>query len=105
MAAEDAMPGETLEQLEGGTWAVPLVPRALDLLEADPLAEGDYYPGDLLMSVVGTVPYAGSSPGLLQRLLGVVDRAVVRLGEDDEDLRRQLARFSGRHRPGESRSS
>jgi CDI immunity proteins len=28
------------------------VPRALDLLEANPLAEGDYYPGDLLHAVL-----------------------------------------------------
>jgi hypothetical protein len=29
-----------------------LVPRAVDLLEADPLAEGDYFPGDLLLAVL-----------------------------------------------------
>ena len=29
-----------------------LVPLALDRLEADPLAEGDYYPGDLLAAVL-----------------------------------------------------
>jgi hypothetical protein len=28
------------------------VPRALDLLERNPLAEGDYYPGDLLHAVL-----------------------------------------------------
>jgi hypothetical protein len=28
------------------------VPRALDLLETNPLAEGDYYPGDLLHAVL-----------------------------------------------------
>jgi hypothetical protein len=32
-----------------------LIPLALDRLRADPLAEGDYYPGDLL-KVVLTVP-------------------------------------------------
>jgi hypothetical protein len=30
-----------------------LVPLALEILERDPLAEGDYYPGDLLKSVLG----------------------------------------------------
>ncbi|WIV60918.1 contact-dependent growth inhibition system immunity protein [Amycolatopsis nalaikhensis] len=30
-----------------------LVPYALDVLEANPLAEGDYYPGDLLVAVLG----------------------------------------------------
>lgn len=29
-----------------------LLPVALDVLSADPLAEGDYYPGDLLSSVL-----------------------------------------------------
>jgi hypothetical protein len=28
------------------------VPRAIDLLEENPLAEGDYYPGDLLHAVL-----------------------------------------------------
>lgn len=32
------------------------VPRALDLLEANPLAEGDYYPGDLLHAVLQVDP-------------------------------------------------
>jgi hypothetical protein len=32
-----------------------LTPYALDVLERDPLAEGDFYPGDLLKSVV-TLP-------------------------------------------------
>lgn len=29
-----------------------LIPLALAILEADPLAEGDFYPGDLLASVL-----------------------------------------------------
>jgi hypothetical protein len=33
-----------------------LVPVALDLLEAEPLAEGDFYPGDLLNSVLSLGP-------------------------------------------------
>jgi hypothetical protein len=31
---------------------VHLVPRALQILDANPLAEGDFYPGDLLCSVL-----------------------------------------------------
>ena len=30
----------------------PLMPLALDRLEQDPLAEGDFYPGDLLVAVL-----------------------------------------------------
>jgi len=33
-----------------------LLPLALDLLEANPLAEGDFYPGDLLGSVLKLPP-------------------------------------------------
>ena len=51
-----------------------LVPRALNVLEDDPLTEGDSYPGDLLVSVVRAEPFVASSPGLLRRLLGVVGR-------------------------------
>jgi hypothetical protein len=30
-----------------------LVPRAINILQANPLAEGDFYPGDLLKAVLG----------------------------------------------------
>jgi hypothetical protein len=33
-----------------------LVPLALDHVERDPLAEGDFYPGDLLDALIGRVP-------------------------------------------------
>ncbi|WP_199515154.1 contact-dependent growth inhibition system immunity protein [Nucisporomicrobium flavum] len=33
-----------------------LVPLALDLVERDPLAEGDFYPGDLLDALMRRVP-------------------------------------------------
>ena len=29
-----------------------LIPRAIDVLRTNPLAEGDYYPGDLLTAVL-----------------------------------------------------
>jgi hypothetical protein len=77
-----------------------LVPLALDILEHDPLAEGDCYPGDLLMSLVSAEPFMASSPELLERVLDVVDRAVVRLGGKSGDLRKNLMEFIDRHRPG-----
>jgi CDI immunity proteins len=30
-----------------------LIPRAIDVLRTNPLAEGNYYPGDLLNAVLG----------------------------------------------------
>ncbi|GIE90677.1 contact-dependent growth inhibition system immunity protein [Actinoplanes regularis] len=48
---------EDLRVLLGQREGVPvLVPRALEILEHDPLAEGDYYPGDLLAAVLRGVP-------------------------------------------------
>src|SRR3954470_19870699 len=43
---------EDLRLMIGQRIGLPsLVPRALDRLEVDPLASGDFYPGDLLSSV------------------------------------------------------
>lgn len=51
-----------------------LVPRALALLERDPLTEGDLYPGDLLASVVRVpAPYWRAHPEHLRRLERVLD--------------------------------
>jgi hypothetical protein len=76
-----------------------LVPRALDILEEDPLAEGDYFSGDLLMSVIRADSFLVSRPELLERLLGVVEKALDRFGADDEQLRCDLTWFISRHRP------
>ena len=49
---------EDLRFMIGEGMGLPyLVPIALDVLEADPFAKGDYYPGDLL-KMVTTVPLA-----------------------------------------------
>lgn len=77
-----------------------LVPRAMTILERDPLAEGDHYPGDLLMSLVRAESFVATSPELLERLLDVVDQAMVRLGEEDDELRIDLIELIARHRRG-----
>ena len=66
-----------------------LVPRALQVLEADPLAEGDFYPGDLLVAVV-RVPAAywigdPRSRARLDRVLAGVD-----LGLLDDEARSEI---------------
>ena len=61
-----------------------LVPRALDHLEADPLAAGDHYPGDLL-SAVARLPnrfWRAHTP-LIPRVIGVIDVALARVQEAD----------------------
>jgi len=60
--------------------AATLVPRALAALERDPLAEGDYYPGDLLVAVLGLPPsFWTAHGGEADRL----DRVVAALPEPD----------------------
>lgn len=45
-----------------------LLPRALDLLEQDPLIAGDFYPGDLLVAVArSATQWAGRQPELAER--------------------------------------
>jgi len=54
-----------------------LVPLALDVLEADPFAKGDYYPGDLL-KMVTSVPrgFWSDHPSYRRRAAHVVRRAL-----------------------------
>ncbi|WP_225731092.1 MULTISPECIES: contact-dependent growth inhibition system immunity protein [unclassified Nocardia] len=61
-----------------------LLPRALDVLERDPLAEGDYYPGDLLVAAL-KIPEGewAANPNLVTRLRAVIDQLTQR---DDLDI-------------------
>ncbi|MEV4236934.1 contact-dependent growth inhibition system immunity protein [Nocardia sp. NPDC049737] len=61
-----------------------LLPRVLDVLERNPLAEGDYYPGDLLVSAL-KIPRSDwtANPTAVIRLRAVVDRLMLR---DDLDV-------------------
>lgn len=56
-----------------------LLPIALERLEADPLAEGDFYRGDLLMSVLAVEPHWGGSAEVRARVRRVAERALERL--------------------------
>ena len=48
---------EDLRIMIGQGFALPwLVPLALEVLEPEPLAEGDFYPGDLLVNVLRVPP-------------------------------------------------
>ena len=53
-----------------------LLPMALDILSANPMAEGDYYPGDLLSSVVSARrEYFLSHPDATRRVLAILASA------------------------------
>ena len=68
-----------------------LIPRALAILERNPLAEGDYYPGDLLANVLETPEpsYWRQHPEQAQRLRSLIDGVHI----DDDDLLAALDAF------------
>lgn len=63
-----------------------LVPLALELLELDPFAEGDFYPGDLLNAVITgpELQFWKEHPDLAERLDRVLRRAAENLSVLDE---------------------
>jgi hypothetical protein len=67
-----------------------LVPRALALLDEDPLAEGDYFPGDLLVSVLA-VPATYWRANNAQ--LVMLERVIASVPDLTADLRRDIAAF------------
>lgn len=75
-----------------------LLPLAVGVLERDPLAEGDYYPGDLLANVIETREWLQANPEWLARVIPVTERALVELPEEDKDLQHRLAWFLARVR-------
>jgi hypothetical protein len=71
-----------------------LVPLALARLEVNPLAEGDFYPGDLLVAVLRVAPaYWQSHPGEAARLRTIAGSAD--LDELDAETRAEVVAFRG----------
>jgi len=82
---------EDLRIMVGQEISLPiLVPVALNVVEADPLAEGDYYPGDLLSALltIGSEWWKGNEH-LRSRLAATVDGLVIA----DKKLRKEADRF------------
>jgi len=80
-----------------------LVPLAVDRLEAEPLVEGDYYPGDLLKSVLSVeAAFWKTHAELHRRVAHSAGRAMRWAKEQDEDqdlgkwLSESILRFMGR---------
>ena len=81
-----------------------LVQRALDHLDAHPLASGDYYPGDLL-AAVARLPDAfwTAHKQLTPRAIRAIDTALARIHKVEtaeglpDELRAARARLAGRH--------
>ncbi|MFE2999690.1 contact-dependent growth inhibition system immunity protein [Nocardia sp. NPDC059246] len=79
-----------------GTAAI--LPRALDRLEANPLAAGDFYPGDLLRAALRLRQDQWLGPaGLLDKARGIARRADAMIAELDgtqaPELRRLILEF------------
>ncbi|GAA1029611.1 MULTISPECIES: contact-dependent growth inhibition system immunity protein [Amycolatopsis] len=85
---------EDLRLLLGQDVGVPiLLPRALTMLEEDPLCEGDLYPGDLLASALRVPPsHWHARPEHLERLERVI-AAIDTTAEDFDLLREPIAKF------------
>lgn len=67
-----------------------LVPLALEVLETDPLAEGDFYEGDLLCAVLMLpADFWAREPRLRSRLSAVLDE----LGQLPKEVSERVAAF------------
>lgn len=101
----DELTTEDLRILIGQRIGLPhLLPRALTILESEPLAEGDFYPGDLLNAVLHTDrALLRCEPELLPRIVAVAGRAeqILKAGSGgqpgrlESDLLEEIARFMG----------
>lgn len=60
-----------------------LTPIALDILAADPLAAGDFYPGDLLTVFLRCHPRTSGSDELITRIEALIERVTAK-GDLDE---------------------
>ncbi len=70
-----------------------ILPRALDLLEKDPLAAGDFYPGDLLTAVLRLGPEHWADTALrarARRLAQQADASIAQLENGDHTQTRRL---------------
>lgn len=74
-----------------------LLPRALGILLTDPLAEGDFFPGDLLGAVLRLPDPAWSGLNAQRRRLLRVLRGLLPRPGVDRNLRAEILRFVARH--------
>jgi CDI immunity proteins len=86
---------EDLRIMIGQQIALPhLVPRALNVLAADPLVSGDYFPGDLFEAVLRVDrSYWADQPEQLQRLRTIVET----LAPMDPNVRAAVEAFRAEH--------
>jgi hypothetical protein len=88
---------EDLRIMIGQNIGLPhLMPIAIDVLNKESLAEGDYFPGDLLANVVRADPeFFASNAAIANQLAAICERALSQLSEEnhENDLRPYCAQF------------
>jgi hypothetical protein len=92
----DAFSIEDLRIIIGQNIGLPhLLPCAATVLEANPLAQGDFYPGDLLSAVLhADQSVLRQRPELMRRIIAIIDHAVKLLtAEGDPQPRSTEAKF------------
>ncbi len=68
-----------------------LVPVVLERLEENPLAEGDFYPGDVLKNVLEVSrAFWEQHPKLRQKMHSIVESAVIQIDAADDDEIKEL---------------
>lgn len=77
-----------------------LIPLAIKVLEDNPYAEGDYYPGDLLKNVLAVNPrFWNDHPRFLKEMERVISLTQTLLSQIDQQTRQvvqdALSRFNG----------
>ena len=84
---------EELRILIGQNVSLPfLIPLALERLAEDPLAEGDFYPGDLLYAVLHVdEAFRAGHPEVVQRVCKIVERVRALLPSLDVSDRPKVA--------------
>jgi hypothetical protein len=70
-----------------------LIPQAIAMLERDPFAEGDCYPGDLLVAVSSNKKWLKERPELFSRFQKIVLSLKTKMDNLDDCVRRELERF------------
>jgi hypothetical protein len=70
-----------------------LIPLAINALERQPLAEGDFYAGDLLSSVIGAKSWLEAHGVLAGRVKAVVRQALSQLAAENAESRAKLIEF------------
>lgn len=77
--------------------AAPILPRALDALEEDPLSAGDFFPGDLLVAILRLGPEHWTDTALrsqARRLAQRADLSIANLeGGDPAQIRQLINQF------------